>query len=81
MLLARVADEKQQEHLLNAAVDLQILDMPGNDVLFVHQLLQEYFAARHLAECFNAAKAEESTALTGLASSAWRVADISPAVQ
>jgi formylglycine-generating enzyme required for sulfatase activity len=81
MLSAQVADEKQQEHLLNAAVDLQILDMPGNDVLFVHQLLQEYFAARHLAERFSAATAEESNALTSLAGSAWRVADISPTVQ
>lgn len=81
MLSAQIADEEQQEHLLNTAVDLQILDMPGNDVLFVHQLLQEYFAARHLAERFSAATAEESTALTGLASSVWRVADISPTVQ
>jgi formylglycine-generating enzyme required for sulfatase activity len=81
MLSAQVADEEQQEHLLNTAVDLQILDMPGNDVLFVHQLLQEYFAARHLAERFSAATAEESNALTSLAGSAWRVADISPTVQ
>lgn len=81
MLSEQIEDEKQQEHLLNTAVDLQILDMPGNDVLFVHQLLQEYFAARHLAERFGAAKAEESTALTGLAGSAWRAADISPTVQ
>jgi hypothetical protein len=81
VLSEQIEDEKQQEHLLNTAVDLQILDMPGNDVLFVHQLLQEYFAARHLAERFGAATAEESTALTGLAGSAWRVADISLTVQ
>ncbi|MDR4513124.1 SUMF1/EgtB/PvdO family nonheme iron enzyme [Nitrosomonas sp.] len=81
-LSTRIPDESQCENLLNAAVDLQILDMPGDDVLFVHQLLQEYFAARHLAEAAN--KTKNSTALaafTNLASVAWLEADISPTVR
>ncbi|GJL75726.1 SUMF1/EgtB/PvdO family nonheme iron enzyme [Nitrosomonas sp.] len=81
-LSAQIPDEPQRENLLNAAVDLQILDMPGDDVLFVHQLLQEYFAARHLAEAVNKTKnAEGLTAFANLASVAWRETDITPSVQ
>ena len=80
-LSVQIANELQCEYLLDAAVDLQILDMPSDDVLFVHQLLQEYFAARHLAEQFNKAKnAEEQAACVGLAKTAWLEADISPTV-
>lgn len=77
-----IADERQQEHLLTAAVDLQILDMPNDDVLFVHQLLQEYFAARHLAVAVNqAGHAAALAAFTDLARIAWRETDISPTVR
>lgn len=84
-LSEQISDEPQQETLLNAAVDLQILDMPGDDVLFVHQLLQEYFAARHVAEQLNAARkandAQQYTQLTKLAATAWRDVDITPSMR
>ncbi|MCP5241815.1 MAG: NACHT domain-containing protein [Burkholderiales bacterium] len=84
-LSTRIPDESQCENLLNVAVDLQILDMPGDDVLFVHQLLQEYFAARHLAAHINTAQkaddAKQSAELVKLAETAWLEADISPTVQ
>lgn len=68
--------------LLKAATDLQILDLPGKDVLFVHQLLQEYFAARHLAECINAADDSDAwTTVCRLAAVKWLAADISPSVR
>ena len=38
------------EDLLRAAVDLQALEVQWDDVFFAHQLLQEYFAARAVAE-------------------------------
>jgi len=76
-----IPNEPQCENMFYAAVDLQILDIPGDDVLFVHQLLQEYFAARHLAEQINQANDdEERVALAGLASVAWRETDITPSV-
>ncbi|HBZ30065.1 MAG TPA: hypothetical protein DEO56_05640, partial [Nitrosomonas nitrosa] len=81
-LSAQIPNESHQEHVLDAAVDLQILDMPDDDVLFVHQLLQEYFAARYLAEAVNQTRnAAELAAFTNLASVAWRETDISPSVQ
>jgi formylglycine-generating enzyme required for sulfatase activity len=44
-------DHARAEDLLTAGVALGVLeqDLECDDVLFVHQLLQEYFAARHLA--------------------------------
>ncbi|MCP5245766.1 MAG: SUMF1/EgtB/PvdO family nonheme iron enzyme [Burkholderiales bacterium] len=84
-LSTHVKEESQREYLLDAAVDLQILDMPGDDVLFVHQLLQEYFAARHLAAHLNTAQkandANQSAELVKLAAAAWLEADILPTVQ
>lgn len=74
--------DDQQDNLLKAAADLKILDLSGNDVLFVHQLLQEYFAARHLAERINAASTpEELMELVGLAQVKWLEEDIKPSVQ
>jgi formylglycine-generating enzyme required for sulfatase activity len=74
-------DDTLKDSLLKAAADLQILDLPGDDVLFVHQLLQEYFAARYLAERIDAAKtADELTALCRIAEVKWLEADISPSV-
>ncbi len=81
-LSEKIADEQQQENLLSAAADLQILDLPGDDVLFVHQLLQEYFAARYLAESIDAASTPEKLAeLIKLAQVKWLEADIKPSVQ
>jgi formylglycine-generating enzyme required for sulfatase activity len=37
------------EELLRAGVALQVLEVQWDDVLYLHQLLQEYFAARALA--------------------------------
>ena len=80
-VLSEVPDELK-DSLLKAAVDLQILDLPGDDVLFVHQLLQEYFAARHLAECIHAADDSDAlVALCILAAVKWMAAEISPSVE
>ncbi len=81
-LSEKIPDERQRENLLNAAADLQILDLPGDDVLFVHQLLQEYFAARYLAESIDTVSTPEKRAeLIELAQVKWREADIKPSVQ
>ncbi len=73
---------KEVTKLLKAATDLQILDLPGKDVLFVHQLLQEYFAARHLAERIHAADDPDAwAAVCRLAAVKWLAAEISPSVQ
>jgi hypothetical protein len=37
------------EDILKAGMDLRVLDLDVDDVLYVHQLMQEYFAARCLA--------------------------------
>jgi formylglycine-generating enzyme required for sulfatase activity len=81
MLAAHIDNKEQQQHLLDTAVDLQLLDRLGFDVLFVHQLMQEYFAARYLAERFDTADSEAArNELVGLAATAWRTADFSPKV-
>jgi hypothetical protein len=41
--------EQHSEDLLHAGVALQVLEVQWDDVFYVHQLLQEYFAARALA--------------------------------
>ncbi|MEQ1815170.1 MAG: SUMF1/EgtB/PvdO family nonheme iron enzyme [Nitrosomonas sp.] len=80
-VLSEVPDELK-DPLLKAAADLQILDLPGDDVLFVHQLLQEYFAARHLAECIHAAGDSDAwAAVCRLAAVKWLAAEISPSVR
>lgn len=56
------------EDLLHAGVALQVLEVQWDDVLYVHQLLQEYFAARTLA----------ADPQPGLAASPWRAAELSP---
>ncbi|MCX7113626.1 MAG: SUMF1/EgtB/PvdO family nonheme iron enzyme [Proteobacteria bacterium] len=56
--------------VLEAGVALQVLDMDGADVLFVHQLFQEYFAARAVVD-----KPEP-----GLAKAAWRATEMSPSL-
>ena len=79
-VLSKVPAELKDD-LLKAAADLQILDLPGDDVLFVHQLLQEYFAARHLAEHVNVMVDSGTLAtLCRLAGVKWLAADISPGV-
>ncbi len=42
-------DHAKAEDILKAGVDLGVLDMDVDDVLYIHQLMQEYFAARCLA--------------------------------
>ncbi len=82
--LANLSDvpDDQQDDLLKAAADLQILDLPGDDVLFVHQLLQEYFAARHLAERINTSSTpEQLMEFVVLAQVKWLELDIQPSVQ
>ncbi len=58
------------EDLLHAGVALQVLEVQFDDVFFVHQLLQEYFAARAIA----------SQAPPQLVATAWRAAEISPSL-
>ena len=66
-----IADD-QAAGLFRAATALQVLEQQFDDVYFVHQLLQEYFAARFLitqpAESVNLAYGE------------WRAANITPAL-
>jgi formylglycine-generating enzyme required for sulfatase activity len=61
----------QAEDLLRAGVALQVLEVQWDDVLYVHQLLQEYFAARALA----------ADPQPSLAVSAWRAAELSPSLE
>lgn len=78
---ASMTDWMQQDALLKTAVDLQILDLPGDDVLFVHQLLQEYFAARHLSVSFNtAATGCVKEGLCQLVKVAWQAQSITPSI-
>jgi formylglycine-generating enzyme required for sulfatase activity len=58
------------EPLLYAGVALQVLEEQWGDVFFVHQLLQEYFAARQLA-----GKPQPE-----LAATAWRADEMSPSL-
>lgn len=60
------------EDIVRAGAALGVLDEDAgrDEVLFVHQLLQEYFAARHLA----------AVPATDLAAAPWRAADIHPRV-
>jgi hypothetical protein len=47
-MLAGGLGSDRAEDLLHAGVALQVLEVQWDDVLYVHQLLQEYFAARTL---------------------------------
>jgi formylglycine-generating enzyme required for sulfatase activity len=60
----------EAEDLLHAGVALQVLEVQWDDVLYVHQLMQEYFAARALA----------TAPRPDLARSPWRAADLSPSL-
>ncbi len=60
----------EAEDLLHAGVALQVLEVQWEDVLYVHQLMQEYFAARALA----------TAPQPDLARSPWRVVDLSPSL-
>ena len=53
---------------MHAGVALQVVEVQWDDVLYVHQLLQEYFAARVVA----------AEAQPALAASAWRADEIVP---
>lgn len=67
--------EQHREPLLEAARDLQIVEELGEDVQFVHQLLQEYFAARHVAARVQAVP-QEISSLVALAKVTWREAEL-----
>ena len=56
------------DELMHAGVALQVVEVQWDDVLYVHQLLQEYFAARVVA----------AEAQPALAASAWRADEIVP---
>jgi hypothetical protein len=58
------------EDLLHAGVALQVLEVQWDDVLYAHQLMQEYFAARALA----------TAPQPDLARSPWRATDLSPSL-
>ncbi len=60
----------QAEDLLHAGVSLQVLEVQWDEVLYVHQLMQEYFAARALA----------AAPRPDLARSPWRASDLSPSL-
>src|SRR5262249_47346166 len=62
---------ERAEDLLRAGVALQLREQQWEDVFWVHQLLQEYFAARVLAE----------TPRPALASVPWRAKDFSPPLE
>jgi hypothetical protein len=66
-------DQAHAEDILSAGVALGVLeqDLNHDEVLYVHQLLQEYFAARYLAR---APQAE-------LVQQAWRVDHVTPSLQ
>jgi formylglycine-generating enzyme required for sulfatase activity len=44
-----ILEHAKAEDILKAGVDLGVLDLDVDDVLYIHQLMQEYFAARCLA--------------------------------
>ncbi|MBK7673655.1 MAG: SUMF1/EgtB/PvdO family nonheme iron enzyme [Candidatus Accumulibacter sp.] len=67
-LLGGERGKQHGDDLLHAGVSLQVLDEQWDDVFYVHQLLQEYFAARSLA-----GKPQPE-----LVVSAWRADEISP---
>jgi hypothetical protein len=67
---ARARGTQHGDDLLHAGVALQVLEVQWDDVLYVHQLLQEYFAARALA-----AKAQPE-----LVASAWRADAMAPSL-
>lgn len=74
----RLLGPNRPEDVLNAGVALQVLedDRPRDEVLFLHQLLQEYFAARKVASEAEACVAD----VVKLAHVPWREAEL-PAVR
>ncbi|MCC7018890.1 MAG: SUMF1/EgtB/PvdO family nonheme iron enzyme [Ardenticatenales bacterium] len=63
-LVVALLDHPCAEDIVLAGVAMSVLDedMAGDEVMFFHQLLQEYFAARRMADGLD----------TGLVSTAWR---------
>ena len=66
-------DDEQDEEIVRAGVALSVLDEDpaADEVMYVHQLVQEYFAGRQLARDFEGA----------LVQSEWRAAAIQPSVE
>ena len=60
------------DELLRAAVALQVVEQQFDEVYFVHQLLQEYFAARSLVG--------QLATSTELARTVWRANDMNPSL-
>lgn len=65
-----VYDAQQGDELLRAGVSLQALEVQWEDVFYVHQLLQEYFAGRAVAD-----KAQPE-----LVAGAWRADEMVPSL-
>jgi formylglycine-generating enzyme required for sulfatase activity len=65
---------ERADALIRGAVALQVLEQPFDEVFFIHQLLQEYFAARYLVE-------QPEQSMVALALAPWRATDIEPALE
>ncbi|MEM9155684.1 MAG: SUMF1/EgtB/PvdO family nonheme iron enzyme, partial [Cyanobacteria bacterium P01_F01_bin.33] len=67
-----VEDADAEEEVLKAGVALSVLDedTASDELLFYHQLVQEYFAARYLAECPE----------PDLVATPWRADDVRPSL-
>jgi formylglycine-generating enzyme required for sulfatase activity len=64
-------DHERAEDILKGGEALGVLDEGRDEVLYVHQLLQEYFAARHLARAPQAALVQQE----------WRADRVVPSLQ
>lgn len=66
----KLIDHPLAKQIIRAGIDLTVLDKIGRDVQFFHQLLQEFFAARRLAEHPNPA----------LVKRPWKADEVSPSL-
>jgi formylglycine-generating enzyme required for sulfatase activity len=64
-------DGERARALLRAGVALQVLEEQWDDVFYVHQLVQEYFAARSVA----------ATPRPELVQTRWRASELSPSLE
>ena len=69
-----ILDDAQDEDILRAGTALSVLDEDtvNDEILFIHQLVQEYFAARQLAL--------EPQPAADLVRAPWRAADVEPSL-
>ncbi|MFO1434368.1 MAG: SUMF1/EgtB/PvdO family nonheme iron enzyme [Candidatus Competibacteraceae bacterium] len=64
-------EHARSKDILKAGVDLRVVDIDVSDVLFIHQLMQEYFAARYLANAPDAERVRTD----------WRADRINPSLE